>query len=118
YHLIRGEERMCSEKRQLNKEGAMKVKILIIAAVLGVLGFLVISAYANREGCIWGGYGEDVKTEVEKIDNGIQLTVTSGNKDIVKELHDNAEGLGESLFFGKHHGYGEYNKGYDHGCAR
>ena len=37
------------------------------------------------------GFGEDINHEVIILDNGIQITITSDNSDIVQKLHDLAE---------------------------
>jgi hypothetical protein len=56
----------------------------------------------NVAGCLFGfmgfrGFGDEVNYEVENLDNGVQITITSDNADIVQKLKDSASRINGSL---------------------
>ena len=64
----------------------MKTKFLIVTILLGSLIFFLANAYAHYP----ARYGkEDIKVETKKVDNGIQLTITSDDPKVAKEVQEN-----------------------------
>ena len=80
----------------------MNKKILFWIVTLGIIGLLSVNVYAHR------AYNDDqVKYDVKKIDNGVQYTITSEDKEVVKELQEDADS------WAKGSGRGFFCQGYD-----
>ncbi len=84
----------------------MNKKIFIILAVTVLFGGFIaisnVSAHYSRD---------QVNTEVKNIDNGVQITVTSDDSQIIKEIQANASWYKDSF------GYGQHSDSYvDCGC--
>jgi hypothetical protein len=105
----------------------MKRNIIIAVVLIGILaaGLLAVNAFAHEKAG-WEEYREEnaVETQVEEIDNGIQITITADDKETAKELKENKEwfvemtdhGCGYSGARGKHHhGWGSRRGTRHHG---
>lgn len=66
----------------------MKIKILILSIVVVILGLFVVNAYSHYRDFY---NEEDVKVDVKKIDKGIQITITSDDPDVVKDIQENVK---------------------------
>jgi len=93
------------------------ILVLVIALGLTTAGIL----YAQNQMYY---SSEDIKAEVEKIDKGIQITVTSDAPEIVKELQANARWYRDSFKYSgsccprtfDEEGYGRY-RGRNYPCG-
>jgi len=87
---------------------------LALALVTGLATAFILYAYVP------GYYGdENLKTDVKKIDKGIQITITSDDPEIVKDIQEDARWYTEMLRYGSRHCqrlYREWRGDYRRGC--
>jgi len=68
---------------------------LTLVILIGLATTAILDARAPRYYS-----GENIKTDVKKIDNGIQITITSDDPEITKEIQENAGWYEESFKYG------------------
>lgn len=94
----------------------MKVRFLILTILLATFGLFLVSAYAHGPAY----YGdEDVKTEVKKIDKGIQITITSEEPEIATDLQEHTRWYKRIFEMGNYcpmMGYIKYSHSRHHSC--
>lgn len=94
-------------------------KILIISLALALTIGLATTVILNAH--TPGYYGdENIKTDVKKIDKGIQITITSDDPEITRDIRQNAKWYRDIFEYGGHHHsspYGGGRYGYHHGCG-
>lgn len=66
----------------------MKTKILVSIMLLLALGLFATGVYAHGNDPYYSGRG--VKSEAQKIDKGIQITLTSDDPQIARQLQEDA----------------------------
>ncbi len=94
-------------------------KILLIslamAVAIGLATTVILNAHTPRY------YGDEgVKTDVKNIDKGIQITVTSDDPEVARDIQENGRWYRDISRYGDHHhphAYGEHRYGYNHGCG-
>ncbi len=87
---------------------------LALAVAIGLTTTVILNAHTPRY------YGDqDVKTDVKNIDKGIQITITSDDPEIAKDIRENGRWYRDISRYGGHHphSYGRERYGYRHGCG-
>ena len=87
---------------------------LVLALAIGLATTVIL--YAHNPGY----YGDlDVKTDVKNIDKGIQVTITSEDPQIAKNIQENAGWFRDFFRYGHRgpHRYSRWRYGEHHGCG-
>jgi len=88
---------------------------LALALAIGLATTVILDAHTR------GYYGdEDIKTDIKKIDKGVQITITSEDPEIAKDIQENARWYRDIFRSGGHHdphAYGGGRYGSHHGCG-
>ncbi|MBU0549420.1 MAG: hypothetical protein KJ838_03765 [Candidatus Omnitrophica bacterium] len=97
----------------------MKTMFIVIAAVLIGLGLLAFNVYAHHGYQGYYGYqgqgcfnDEEIQVDAQKIEKGVQLTITSEDAQVVKYLQE------DSRWFGQNEKYSGNCGGYGYGPGR
>lgn len=94
-------------------------KILLISLALAVAIGLATTVILNAHTPGYCG-DEGVKVDIKNIDKGIQITVTSDDPEITRDIQENARWYRDISRYGGHHhphSYGGDRYGYNHGCG-
>lgn len=86
----------------------MKTRFFIVTLLVASFIFFLVSAYAHD-------VKSGIKTEVKKIDKGIQVTITSDNPDVAKEIQENSRYYEDMLAYDDHCPHMEH-MAYYRGC--
>ncbi len=96
------------------------MKILVSIMLLLALGLFVTGVYAHGNDPYYSG--KDVKSEVKKIDKGIQITFTSDDPQIARQIQEDARYYETTFanggYYCPHMGRMAQRSSYmhDHGC--
>ncbi len=87
---------------------------LALVLVIGLATTVIL--YAHNPGYYRDA---DIKTDVKKIDKGVQITVTAEDPEITKYIQENGPWYADILRYGGHHRYpyGGWRYRGQHGCG-
>lgn len=81
--------------------------LLVMASVLSLIFLTDVYAHYVKD---------DIKTEVKKIDKGIQITLTSDDPEVAKDIQENSRYYKEAKAFDNYCPHMEHMVHHRHGC--